>query len=117
MKGVQPLFLIKSTEPENIENWGKLKKLYLNDEALKDTIQKLKSQVRRLKKEVKEQNEIIKSLRKTFNKDIDHIKDLTDNLSVEEVINITNGKALSSEDERREECRRKFAKEFGSKKR
>ncbi len=34
MQGVQPLFLIKSTEPENINSWGDVKKLYLNDPAL-----------------------------------------------------------------------------------
>ncbi len=34
MRGVQPLFLIKSKEPESIEKWGKVKELYLNDEEL-----------------------------------------------------------------------------------
>ena len=34
MKGVQPLFLIKSARAEDITEWGELKKLFLNDAAL-----------------------------------------------------------------------------------
>lgn len=36
MKGEQPLFLVKSTEPENIDGWGVVKELHLNDPSLKD---------------------------------------------------------------------------------
>lgn len=36
MIGIQPLYLVKATEPESIESWGEVKKLYLNDENLSD---------------------------------------------------------------------------------
>ena len=36
MMGVQPLYQIKATKPENIESFGKVKELILNDPALKD---------------------------------------------------------------------------------
>ncbi len=36
MKGTQPLFLVKSNQPENIGSWGEVKKLFLNDPALKE---------------------------------------------------------------------------------
>jgi rhamnogalacturonyl hydrolase YesR len=36
MQGVQPLFLVKANSPENIEDWGEVRKLYLNDASLKD---------------------------------------------------------------------------------
>lgn len=34
-KGVQPLFLVKATEPESIDNWLPLQELHLNDPAMK----------------------------------------------------------------------------------
>jgi rhamnogalacturonyl hydrolase YesR len=37
MKGVQPLFMIKSSEPESIEKWGEVKRVDLNDKALSGT--------------------------------------------------------------------------------
>jgi hypothetical protein len=38
MKGEQPLFLVKSSNPEDIENWGQVKKLYLNDKSLAGSV-------------------------------------------------------------------------------
>lgn len=36
MRGEQPLFMIKSKNPENIESWGPVKELFLNEESLRD---------------------------------------------------------------------------------
>ena len=36
MIGEQPLFMVKSEEPESIASWSPLKKLFLNDSSLKD---------------------------------------------------------------------------------
>ena len=87
-----------------------------NDDNLRDTIQKLKSQVRRLKKEVKIKNEEISSLRKARKKDVEQIENLLDNLTVEEVIHLTNKRKSVTNEDKREEVRRKFAEEYGSKK-
>ena len=86
-----------------------------NDDSLRDTIQKLKSQVRRLKKELKIKTEEVNSLRKARVKDVDQIENLLDNLSVEQVIDLTNKRDFDIKDEEREKVRRKFAEEFGSK--
>lgn len=87
-----------------------------NDDSLRDTIQKLKSQVRRLKKELKIKNEEVSSLRKARRKDVEQIENLLDNLTVEEVIHLTNKRKLDTKEEKREQIRRKFAEEYGSKK-
>lgn len=87
-----------------------------NDDNLRDTIQKLKSQVRRLKKEVKIKNEEINSLKKARKKDVEQIENLLDDLTVEEVIHLTNKRKSATKEDKREEVRRKFAEEYGSRK-
>ena len=79
-----------------------------NERKLKDTIQQLKAENNKLKKENRELRSDTKTTKKTFDENIKQIEKLTEEKSLDEVFDLTDG------EDRRDRVRKRVAEQYST---